>query len=174
MQQIGSINTYTVIALTQEIAENYTKEISELASQIPKVDYTEADILAESKGERIFYGKWEHSLIVFCGGSPIAVLIAYERKGEGTEQYPVNSIYISELAVQVDYQKQGIARGLLRIFLDHSKNFKFLEGDLIFTVQTNCADWNKHVCKLYESFGFQSVANKKYENREDFILSKMS
>jgi len=170
MKKITEINKFPVYILDKKIATKYAKEIAELADQIPLVNYSEKEILAESKGERIFHGKWERSLIVFDGDMPIAVIIGYEREGEDNGQYPENSLYISELAVDKNYQKQGIARALLKKFLEHNKKFLHLDGRMIYSVQTNFADWNNHVRKLYKSFGFRKVATKKYDNRADVIL----
>ena len=170
MNQIGKIIDYPFYVLDKETAEKFAGEIAGLADQIPLVNYSEKEILAESKGERIFYGKWEHSLIVFDGNRPIAVIIGYEREAEDNSQYPENSLYISELAVHEKYQRQGIARKLLKIFLRHNNGMLHLKGPMIYSVQTNFADWNNHVRKLYESFGFKKITTKEYENRTDVVL----
>ncbi len=174
MSQIGKIIDYPVYIFDKGTAEKYAKTIARLADQIPLVNYSKKEILAESKGERIFHGKWEHSLVVFDGDMPIAVIIGYEREGEDNNQYPENSLYISELAVDENYQKQGIARALLRKFLERNKKFLHLDGRMIYSVQTNFADWNNHVRKLYESFGFRQIATKKYDNHKDVVLRLIS
>src|SRR4030042_3987043 len=157
MNQIGKIIDYPVYVLDKGTAEKFAGEIAGLADQIPLVNYSEKEILAESKGERIFHGKWEHSLVVFNSKKPVAVIIGYERAAENNDQYPENSLYISELAVDENYQRQGIARKLLKIFFEHNKKLIYLEGRMIYSVQTNFADWNNHVRRLYESFGFKQL-----------------
>lgn len=166
------INGYTLGKLDRQTAEKYAKDLARLADQIPLVPYREEEILAESKGERKFFGKWEHSLVVFDGSKPIGLVIGYERQSEGNEQYPENTLYVSELAVDKEYQRRGIARQLLKSFFDYNTQlgFKHLEGDLNFSVQTNSADWNRHVQNLYASFGFAQRATKQYPNRVDVIL----
>lgn len=174
MKKIAEINKFPVYIFNKEIATKYAEEIAKLADQIPLVNYSEKEILAENKEERIFHGKWEHSLVVFDGDMPIAVIIGYEREGEDNGQYPENSLYISELAVDKNYQKQGIARALLKIFLERSKKFLYLDGRMIYSVQTNFADWNNHIRKLYKSFGFKEIAKKQYDNRKDVVLRLIS
>jgi ribosomal protein S18 acetylase RimI-like enzyme len=170
MEKINRIGRYNVYRLDKKIAFDYSEAIVQLANTIPLVSYNEKDILAESKPGRIFHGKWEHSLIVFDHNKPIAIIIGYEREKEGNNQYPENSIYISELAVDENYRQQGIARELVKKFLDFNESFLHLEGDLMFSIQTNSASWNQHVINLYRSFGFKKTATKKYDNRVDMIL----
>jgi ribosomal protein S18 acetylase RimI-like enzyme len=170
MKKLNLINNYSVYLLDKETAEKYAKEIAILASQIPLVEYTEENILLEAKGDRIFYGKWEKSLIVFDGDKPIAILIGYEREAEENNLYPDNSIYISELAVDKNYQRKGIARELIKMFLDNNKKFFYLYGDMVYSVQTNSAEWNNHVKKLYGKFGFRNIGVKEYNNRTDVVL----
>ncbi len=116
--------------------------------------------------------KWQHSLMVLDDGKPVAFIMGYERQGEGTEQYPSNTLYISELAVAQTHQRQGIATSLLRQFLEHNNKlgFQSLDGDLNYSLQTNSAKWNNHVVELYKSFGFKQRAFKNYDNRVDVVL----
>jgi ribosomal protein S18 acetylase RimI-like enzyme len=170
MRQIGKINKYNVYLLDKELATRYVKTIATLADSIPLVSYSEDDILSESKKDRMLYGKWNHSLVVFDGDQPVAIIIGYERKAKDNDQYLENSIYISELAVDKNYQRQGIAKKLVELFLESNQKFLYLDGKLIFTIQTNSADWNKHVQNLYKSLGFKQVSTKEYDNRTDVIL----
>ena len=170
MKVTNFIKNYPVYNLDKKLATKYSTEIATLANLIPLVNYEEKDILAESKDDRIFYGKWEHSLIVFDDKKPIAIIIAYERGKEKNLQYPENSIYISELAVDKNYQGKGIAKKLLELFFKLNTNFSHLTGPLLFTIQTNSASWNKFVLDLYHSFGFKEFATKEYSNRTDVIL----
>lgn len=170
MKQINTIGEYVIYQLDKKTAFAHAKTIARLADLIPLVRYTEKEILAESKPGRTFHGKWEHSLIVFDQDNPIAIIISYERKKEGNDQYPENSIYISELAVDENYRRQGLARELIKQFLDFNKSFLHLDGNLLFSIQTNSADWNQHVVNLYKSFGFEQVGTKEYDNRTDVVL----
>ncbi len=174
MRKIGDIEGYCVFSLDEDATKKYLKEIVELVKQIPKVTITEEELLASSKGDRIYYGKNEYSLIVFDEELPVAVLIAYERSKENNEQYPKNTIYISQLAVVSDYQGKGIATKLLKLFFERNErdSLKYLEGELNYSVQTNSAEWNKHVQDLYKKFGFTKRAMKSYENRVDVVLGK--
>lgn len=168
------INGYQVLPLTRDFANQHAEELARLAGQIPQVEYSAADITAESKdeGKRVFYGKWDHSFVLMDKDRPIGLVIGYERKGEGNDQYPQNTIYVSELAVHEDYQRQGIARKLLDIFFSHNiqTGMLHLPGEVNFSIQTNSAEWNGHVRKLYESFGFVQRATKAYDNRTDVVM----
>ena len=175
MREIDKINRFSVVILEKELARKYASALAEIVDQIqiPLIDqYSEREVLAESKGERKFHGKWEHSLVVFDQQTPIAVITGYEREAEKNEQYPENTLYISELAVRQDYQRRGIGRRLLRIFLDYNaeKGFIYLEGDPNFSIQTNSAAWNEYVQNLYKSFGFKERATKQYENGTDYLV----
>jgi len=170
MKQINTIGKYAIYQLDKETMSAHVDTIAILADQIPMVSYTKEDMLAESKPGREFHGKWEHSLVVFDQDKPIAIIIGYEREKEDNNQYPENSIYISELAVDKNYLRQGIAKKLLKLFLDFNTSLLCLDGKLSFSVQTNSADWNRHVIELYKSFGFKQTAQKQYDNRTDVVL----
>lgn len=172
MDKVGQINNFPVYKLTKDIAQEFVKDLAEMANQIPLVDYTEKEILAEKKEDRIFYNKWDHSLIVFDKKRPIAFIFSYERKAEENNQYPENSLYICELAVSKKYQRKGIGKQLIKLFLELNKQFLHLNGRVIYSIQTNRAFSNKHVQDLYKSFGFKYQADKKYDNRTDMILVK--
>lgn len=172
MKKVGKINEFSVFKLTKKIAEKHASTLAQIADQIPLVDYSGKEILAEKKGDRVLRGKWDHSLIVFDQSSPIAFIIGYERKKEDNNQYPENSLYISELGVLKTYQRQGIGRQLVKLFLELNKELLRLDGKIIYSIQTNSADFNQHVQDLYKSFGFTHQANKEYDNRTDVVLVK--
>lgn len=171
-KEIGKIDNFAVYQLDRKLAKKYSHEIAKMVDQIPLVDYTPEKILAESKEDRIYYGKWEHSLVVFDKTKPIAVIIAYERKSENNTQYPDNTIYIGELAVDQQYQKRGIGKKLLELFFKYNLEIGLLhlDGKINFSLQTNSANWNHHVQDLYKSFGFTQRATKQYDNRTDIVL----
>ncbi|HVF69189.1 MAG TPA: GNAT family N-acetyltransferase [Xanthomonadales bacterium] len=172
MQGTKRFDSYLLKPLSKDLAIKYVKQLNSLLNQIPFVTYTTEDVLAESKVGREFYGKWEHSLIVFDGNKPVAVIIAYERKSEENEQYPANTIYINELAVDEHYQRKGIAKNLLKSFFEYNDRlgFIFLDGSLNYTVQTSFSDKNQYVIDLYKSFGFAQRATKQYEDRTDVVM----
>lgn len=166
-----TINGYSIIPLDKETAEKYLADILELVKQVPLVDYSLESILAEGKDKRIFYGKWEHSFIVLDEDKPIGIVMGYEREAEGNEQYPQNTLYISELAVDKKYQRKGLGRELMMFFLNYNQKlgFKYLEGEINFSLQTNSAENNLPVQKLYEKIGFRKRSEKVYDNRTDNI-----
>jgi len=159
--------------LSLELVKQYTNEICDSLDQIKLVEkHTLEQLLAEQKGERLLHAKWQHSLIALTeSGEYIGVVIGYEREAEGNKQYPVNSIYLSDLAIARKYQGQGLGRKLLVYWLELNKKMGFvkLTGNLVFSLQTNSATWNQHVQKLYESFGFKKTVEKVYENRVDNV-----
>ncbi|MBS3771639.1 MAG: GNAT family N-acetyltransferase [Bacteroidales bacterium] len=169
---VASIGKYKVYQLDKETATCYIDSIVELVNYIPMKEYTREEVLGDYHPARTIYGKWQHSLIGFDGSKPIAVLIAYERQAEDHPGYRENSIYISELAVDKAYRRQGIAREMLKIFFRHSSRFQYLRGAPVYTIQTNAAKLNEPVQNLYESFGYEPAGTKKYENRTDVVLKK--
>lgn len=162
----------TYVPLTKSTAEEHTDRLVELANLIPQVDYTRTNILAEKKDDRILHGKWDHSYAVMNDGYIVGFIVAYERAHEDSEQYPKNTLYISELAVAPEYQGQGIARQLLDHFFAESNvlGFLHLDGILNYSLQTNSAEWNDKVHRLYESYGFRQRATKEYPNRVDVVM----
>ncbi len=175
MDIIASYQEFILTPLSEKLAEKYAKDIILSLDQIPLTDtHTAEKILSEKKGERVLYAKWEHSVIALDNKSNFAgVIIGYERVSEGNEQYPSNSIYLNDLAVSTQYQKRGLGKFLVQEWIAFNKQvgFKKLHGDLRFSVQTNKAEWNNHVQKLYEAVGFKKIAEKKYDNRTDNVYS---
>lgn len=172
MSEINPLPNSTIQNLTKETAIEYAEQLAELANLIPQVNYSPADLLAEHKGDRILSAKWLHSLVQFNDNQPIAFVMGYERSAEANPQYPCNTLYLSELAVARRYQGQGVAKFLLQNFFKKNNELGFSElaGDLNYSVQTNSADWNQSVVKLYESFGFKRRAFKEYPDRTDVVM----
>lgn len=162
--------------LTKELAEKFADKLTALANLIPGVEYTTDDILADTKGDRVLLDKWEHSLVLFENGEPIAMVMGYERASEGNEQYPTDTLYVCELAVKESHQRQGIARELLKAFFERNNEIGMQNTDipLNYSIQTNSAEWNNHVIDLYKSFGFRERTTKEYPNRTDLVLGVSS
>ena len=172
MENVVQIDGLNVFLLTKKLAEQHIDELLSLFRQIPQVEYTKEEVLAESKGERIMYGKWEHSLVIIKDDKVIGIATGYERKSEENEQYPSSTLYFNELAISPDMQKRGLGRKLVESFLQYNRNkgFLYLDGPFNFSVQTNAAEWNNHVQNLYKSLGFITRATKNYDNRTDVIM----
>lgn len=173
MKSLYQLQQFNIYELSQELAHKYVDDIRVALDLIPEVDRHSAEqILATTKGDRVLYSKWLHSLIALTESGEFAgVVIGYERKSEGNEQYPENCIYLNDLAVAANHQKKGLGKFLVRSWLDYNskKGFLELDGQLRFCVQTNSSDWNVHVQRLYESFGFTKISSKLYSNREDNV-----
>ncbi len=169
ISRIGKIGEYDVCILDKETAHSHATAIKDLINHIPNATYTETDFLAGEKDGVVKHAKWKHSLIVFDSGVPIAVLLAYEREAEGNEQYPVNTIYINQLAVLKNYQRQGIGRKLLLHFISLHSSFYELSGNPTVSVQTNSRKSNQHVQNFYKSLGFKKRAEKEYPDRVDIV-----
>ncbi|MDB5175366.1 MAG: family N-acetyltransferase [Candidatus Saccharibacteria bacterium] len=165
---------YTAVDLTRDYATEHAAELTLLANTIPLVTYTEADILADCKPGRWLHAKWEHGLAVERESTPIAFIAAHECTGFTPLGYPVNTIYISELAVHEDHRRRGIATALLQGFF--AKNdclgLQVLRGKTRYSVQTNAEGWNDPVISMYKSFGFSERTLKQYPNRCDVVLEK--
>ncbi len=163
-----------IIPLTKNFARLHEMEIDHILSQIkvPKAP----SVMAEEKDGRKLIGKWDHSLVMLDGEKVVGVLLAYERRSERNEQYPNNTLYISEFAVAKEYQKKGHGRKLFDRFLKYNEDLKLLhlDGRLSLSLQTNSAEWNSHVVKLYESFGFKKRSFKRYDDRVDLVMGKDS
>jgi ribosomal protein S18 acetylase RimI-like enzyme len=159
--------------ISSEEAAAHVDELYRLVSLIPEVPYDPQDLLATSKPDgRVMHAKWQHTYGVFSQGALVGFVMGYEREAEANSNYPVNSLYISELAIDPAYRGLGYARRLLRRqFQDVlSDGFHVLEGPVVFSLQTNSAEWNESVRQLYHSFGFQDVGEKQYPNRRDVVM----
>jgi ribosomal protein S18 acetylase RimI-like enzyme len=173
MKSLYQLQQFSIYKLTYELAQKYVADICTALDLIPEVDrHNPEQILASKKGDRVLYSKWQHSLIALTEQGEFAgVVIGYERKSEGNEQYPENCIYLNDLAVAANYQKKGLGKFIVQSWLDFNTKTGFLDldGQLRFCVQTNSSDWNVHVQRLYESFGFTKISSKLYGNREDNV-----
>lgn len=160
-------------SMNAEFASQHIDELYGLVQLIPEVSYTRDDLLAEAKADgRILHAKWQHSYAIAEGDKMVGIVMGYEREPDHTANYPENTLYISELAVDPEYQGRGFGRALLSKFLADAleKGFTKLSGPLSFTVQTNTAAWNEPVRSLYESFGFEAIGQKDYGNRIDVVM----
>ena len=109
MKKVGTIHSYDVYQLDCALAKKHAKEFAMLADMIPLVSYTERDIVAESKPWRPFWGKWEHSLAVFDGRAPIALVMCYEREG-GRRTHIIHTTH--SISVSWQLPKRIVARAL--------------------------------------------------------------
>lgn len=176
MKIIFEKDDFLFILLTPEIAQKYMFEICQSLDQIPSVEKHDAQlILSLKKGDRNLWKKWQHSCIALTrDGQYVGIIIGYERESEENEQYPVSSMYLSDLAVASQFQRKGLGKLLVKVWLEYNRTVGFLHltGDLVFSVQTNSDISNAHVQKLYESFGFQKISTKTYDNRKDIVYFK--
>ena len=168
---------FKILPLTKDLAEKYCDSILMSLDLIPVVSkHTREQLLSDTKNDRILHGKWLHSILMLTNDKKyIGVAIGYERKSEGNDKYPKNCIYLNDFAISASFQKKGLGKILLNNFLEHNKNIglKLIGGEIAFAIQTNSADWNNHVQRLYENAGFKKISEKKYENRVDnvYLLS---
>lgn len=173
MREIAKYNQFNIFSLDRETAEKYADEINKSLDLIPMVEpHTTEALLADTKGERKLHNKWHHSIIALDeSGKYAGVVVGYEREAESNEQYPNNCIYLNSIAVSGDFQKQGLGNKLVELWLAYNREIGFmsLDGLLEFAVQTNSAEWNRHVQNLYERNGFEKMASKEYDNRTDNV-----
>ena len=164
---IYKFKDFEIISLTREIAAKYTEEILELIGKIPGSHYILEDVLAENKGERVMYGKWEHSLIAFEKDRVVGVLIGYERKREKEGIYSVNSLYINEIAVS--HHGTGLGKYMLRLFVRRAQ-YLYLNGEVVIRIQTEKSEKNKKVIALYKKVGFKEIGVKSYQTKDDLVM----
>jgi ribosomal protein S18 acetylase RimI-like enzyme len=170
------VENFSTKPLTADLANKYINQITKLANDIPKVSYSPEEILAVAKDGRLMLAKWQHSVVIVENEEVIAFIIGYERKAEYNDQYPENTIYISELCVNKKYRRKGLAKQILADYFKFNNKIGFLKlsGRLNYSLQTNSATSNGFVIKLYESFGFTTRAKKEYHNRTDLVMGVAS
>jgi ribosomal protein S18 acetylase RimI-like enzyme len=158
--------------LTKAFAQAHLETFVALAQQIPKTNYSAETVLAESKGERKFYGKWQRSLVLLDGDKIAGFIMGYERATEKNEQYPESTIYMSELALWPEYRGHGLGKKLITAFLEHNQKLgmQVFSNPVNFSVQTNSAPFNQKVRALYRSFGFKPRATKQYPQSLDVVM----
>lgn len=173
MKRVSEIEGLNVYLLDKSLAEKYKEDITPIWNLIPLSNHLPDDILEESSGSRQYYGKWSHSLIVIEPSTDrvIAFIVGYEREAEENNEYPKDSLHLKSLSVDSNYQNRGIGKKLVKLWLDFNRKqgFLHLSGNIVFSTQTNSADWNNYVQKFYESFGFEKTATKSYDNKVDNV-----
>ena len=179
-----TVTVHTVVCmdvrtLTRDDAVRYAADAAALLSLIPDVDYPAAAVLADVKRGVPLTGRWDHSVAAFDDRRLVGVLLTYERPPEpassDTDQqtvFPVRSFYLDGLAVVADLRGRGIAKALLCAWLTStaSRGFTSSTGPVTWSLQTNAADWNAPVRKLYERRGFSKVGVKRYPDRTDVVM----
>lgn len=165
-----NIKNYKFCKLTKKICIEKGEKILELLKTIPNSNYKLEDLFLEKKGERILYGKWEHSLVVLDDENVVGVLIGYEREKESEGVYIDNCFYVNEIAVSKKYKGQEIGKSLLEMFIQNVKKYNYLDGELKIRIQTTNSEDNKKVIELYKKVGFKERGIKKYPLKEDIIL----
>lgn len=165
-----NIKNYKFCKLTKKICIEKGEKILELLKTIPNSNYKLEDLFLEKKGERILYGKWEHSLVVLDDENVVGVLIGYEREKESEGVYIDNCFYVNEIAVSKKYKGQEIGKSLLEMFIQKVKKYNYLDGELKIRIQTTNSEDNKKVIELYKKVGFKEKGIKKYPLKEDIIL----
>ena len=164
---VEKFKEFEICSLTREIAAKYAEEILALIGKIPGSHYRLEDILAENKGDRVMYGKWEHSLIALAKGRIVGVLIGYERKKEKEGIYSINSLYINEIAVS--HHGAGLGEYMLRLFVQKAQ-YLHLDGDVVVRIQTEKSEKNRKVIDLYKKVGFKEIGVKSYQTKDDLVM----
>lgn len=163
-------NKYNICLLSKELCIEKIDEIVNLLKLIPNSNYTRDAILAEKKGERVLYGKWEHSLILMDRDEIVGILIGYEREKEENNLYRDNCFYINEIAISRKYKGKELGKHLLNYFIESVKEYKYLKGEIKIRIQTTNSKENRKVIELYRSVGFKKIGIKKYPLKEDIVL----
>lgn len=156
MKIIDHIQSYDVILLDKQTAQEHVHQILDVLKEIQPFYLTETDVLSEEKDGRTYTNKWEHSVLLCKGQDIIAVLIAYERASDGV-YYREPTLYLHHLAIQKKYQGKGLGTDVMSWFLKKEK-----KAFPKISLQTNAAEWNVPVQQFYEKLGFTKVGKKPY------------
>lgn len=170
MELLEKYKGIEIFTLDKETGNKYSKEIAELLNQIPLTNHTTEDIMLEEKEGRIFYGKWEHSMIAFLENKPVGVLLGYERRKEKNTIYPENSFYINEIAVSKTVKGKALGKHLIELFIRRAEKFLYLDGKVAIKIQTADLKENIKVIELYEKIGFRKIGIKNYPLKNDLVM----
>lgn len=163
---------FSIVLLTEERAVAQMTPLCKALDQIPLSDpHTAETVLADHKEQSYFYAKWHHSLLALKADEFAGVIIGSERKAEPDNHRPYDSIYVHSFAVSAHFQHQGLGKELLATWIEYNweQGMMVLGGTTRMTLQTNSADWNLPVQRLYESMGFKQIDLKPYHNRVDSV-----
>jgi ribosomal protein S18 acetylase RimI-like enzyme len=161
---------YIIQPISKEVVSLHLEDYVRLANLIPLVTFTEEDLLAESKDGRVLHGKWNYVIGAFCEEKMIGFINGYEREKEKTGPYQFNSLYMNMMAVDPEHRVKGLGKKLFSMFLQEFTHYQILEGEFIYTLQTNSESWNAHLADMYRSFGFKQIGIKEYDNRTDLVM----
>ena len=159
--------TIEVARLTRRYAAQHADELLRLHNLIPYVKWAESDLLAAESDEGApFQGRWQLSLVARARRQPIGLLVAYLREADA--RHPMESAYIHRLAVDAEWQRQGIGSGLIRTAA--TWYFSALPWLLSITSQTNDEIANRGVLEFYSRLGFRRTYPVRYPNKRDILL----
>ncbi|MFH1395660.1 MAG: GNAT family N-acetyltransferase, partial [Candidatus Omnitrophota bacterium] len=175
--------------LTKPFAETHIDKLIALQNTIPHVNWVSSQLLRDrwndgdygrKNGDKIFLGKWEHSVVAVDGsGNPVGLLLAYERPADKEmEKVGKRCLYIHGFARDPKYKGMGIGAMMMTKVADNllKKGYYHIEKDYdpILTVKFD-AD-TLYLKKVYEELGFHCVGRKVTEykeakNHDDFIYA---
>ena len=171
--EVEKTETYLIYVLTKDLAKEFQKEITKIWNLVPLSNHGINDILLEKKGDKVYLGKWQHSLVMLSPDRKevYGFVVVYEREGENNDIYPTDSLHLKSLSISEEHQRQGFGRKLVSRWLTYNKEvgYSHLKGKLAYSTQTNGVEWNAHVQKFYQSFGFKMIGSKQYENKIDNV-----
>lgn len=160
-----SIYSYSIKKISQNILSEYCEDILKLINIIPHINDTKEKLFEEKNN---LYSKWKTSFGVFSNNNElIGILIAYYRKKDNRHNF--DSLYIQRLAVDKNYQKQGIGTQLLLYFLEYS--FETDNSLPLISIQTNDETSNQYVIDFYHKIGFKDRCKILYPNKIDILMT---
>ena len=160
-----------VTVLDERGARQAAGPIASLLDQVPLVTWTEEDVIADHRPSEELIGKWELSRVATNDGAVVGVLLSHVRRA-APPWYPRPVCYLAGLAVSSHLQGLGIGRQLVEGWVQDAATSPLLVAHAVeeLAVQTNAADWNERVQKLYERAGFAVTGSKTYSNRTDVVM----
>jgi len=168
--------------LTKEFAEEHVDKLIELQNTIPDVKWVPDQLLCEKwnngdygrkNGEKIFFGKWKHSVVAVDGsGEPVGLLLAYERPAdEEIKKIGKRSLYIHGFARDVKYKGMGIGAMMMREVAGNllKKGYYHMKKDNDPVITLKFDKNSSYLRKVYEELGFKCVGESltEYEEGED-------
>jgi ribosomal protein S18 acetylase RimI-like enzyme len=162
----------SISTLDRDTAQRHAARLVSIHNLIPFVRWTERDLLADQIGTRIFYHKWDLSLLIVRGSDEsIGFLVSYLRPPDGNFQSM--SVYMHRMAILSALQRRGIGKQVVSIYLQ--RLFTKLRVDHV-TLQTNDNAENARIIALYEGLGFVKIKRVFYPDKTDWLMacSRMS
>lgn len=129
--------------------------------------WTEADLLTDEAGTRVYDLKWQLSVLVSSvpDGEPLGFLVSYLRPRDAN--FGFTSVYMHRMAILRRLQRRGIGRQVIELYL--KRIFEIVDVNYV-TLQTNDNAANAGIIQFYESLSFGRVRRVFYPDKTDWLM----